>query len=90
MGPDQRYSRLAPPEDSEELDGAEGEETGEEEAGEPISLSFDQLPEAQDWKDGETYQITVRQVSHDEESADFEVVDAGTLDVEEMMEDDES
>lgn len=54
----------------------------EEEMMSNVVFSYEQLPEAKSWKDGEEYNITVRQVSHDEESAEFEVVDAGGSEIE--------
>ncbi len=43
-----------------------------------IKLDFATLPEAKDWKDGETYDVhlTVKQVSSDATGAEFEVVEA--------------
>jgi hypothetical protein len=47
----------------------------EEEMMSNINLSFDALPEAKDWEDGEGYHIVVRQVSHSKDGAEFEIVD---------------
>ena len=43
-----------------------------------INLSYDELPEAMNWKDGETYELTVRQVSSSKKGVELEVLEAGS------------
>lgn len=46
-----------------------------------IELGFDKLPEAKDWKVGDTYRVrmVLKQTSLNSQSATFEIVDASSL-----------
>ena len=44
------------------------------------------MPEAHDWKDGEVYELTIKQVSHTDDGAVYEILEAGTEDEEESKE----
>lgn len=43
---------------------------------EDIAFTFEQLPEAKDWKDGETYELTLKQKSHSDDGVVFEIIEA--------------
>ena len=59
---------------SEEND--EGE-MDKEETEQSITLTFDQLPEAENWEDDKEYEITLHQTSHNKTSATFEIINVG-------------
>ena len=46
------------------------------------TITFDQLPEAREWKVGKKYhvQMVLRQMSMNEDSAQFEIIDATSMD----------
>lgn len=47
----------------------------------PITITHDKLPDSKDWKVGETYRVkmVLKQVASREDSAEFEIVDASSL-----------
>lgn len=75
--PDEKLMRM-PMNPEEEMD------MGEEESsmGSELEISEEQLPEIADWKDGEMYEVTLRQIS----KGKFEIVDAGDVNEEESEE----
>lgn len=57
-----------------------------------FTLNYSQLPEAKDWEDGENYEVTLKQLSHTKNSAEFEIVNSGEedeIEEEEDMEDED-
>ena len=47
----------------------------------PVHISFDQLPDAKEWKVGQKYHVNMvlKQVAMGEKSAEFEIVDATSM-----------
>ena len=79
--PDEKLMRM-PMNSEEKMDMEEEMDNEESEMGSELEISEDQLPEIADWKDGEMYEVTLRQIS----KGKFEVVDAGEVEEEESEE----
>ncbi len=79
--PEEKLMRM-PMNPEEEMNMDEEMESEESEMGSELEISEDQLPEVADWKDGEMYEVTLRQIS----KGKFEVVDAGEIEEEESEE----